>query len=101
VGTGCARLFLSPGVKPQHLLAYDVKGLVHPDRSMRGTIMVYRISTHQVFPLAQLEIAREVRIHGNNVVWVEGPMTSCSVWWHELGWLDTPEVEEPRRAAGP
>jgi malate dehydrogenase (oxaloacetate-decarboxylating)(NADP+) len=32
VGTGCARLFLSLGVRPDNLLVYDVKGLVHPDR---------------------------------------------------------------------
>jgi malate dehydrogenase (oxaloacetate-decarboxylating)(NADP+) len=32
VGTGCARLLLSLGVKAENLLVYDVKGLVHPDR---------------------------------------------------------------------
>jgi malate dehydrogenase (oxaloacetate-decarboxylating)(NADP+) len=32
VGTGCVRLFLSLGVKPENLLVYDVNGLVHPDR---------------------------------------------------------------------
>jgi malate dehydrogenase (oxaloacetate-decarboxylating)(NADP+) len=32
VGTGCARLFLSLGVRPENLLVYDVKGLLHPDR---------------------------------------------------------------------
>ncbi len=32
VGTGCARLFLTLGVKAENLLVYDVKGLVHPDR---------------------------------------------------------------------
>jgi malate dehydrogenase (oxaloacetate-decarboxylating)(NADP+) len=32
VGTGCVRLFLSLGVKPENLLVYDDKGLVHPDR---------------------------------------------------------------------
>jgi len=32
VGTGCARLFLALGVRPDNLLVYDVKGLVHPDR---------------------------------------------------------------------
>jgi malate dehydrogenase (oxaloacetate-decarboxylating)(NADP+) len=32
VGTGCARLFLSLGVREENLLVYDVKGLVHPDR---------------------------------------------------------------------
>jgi malate dehydrogenase (oxaloacetate-decarboxylating)(NADP+) len=32
VGTGCAGLFLSLGVRPENLLVYDVKGLIHPDR---------------------------------------------------------------------
>jgi malate dehydrogenase (oxaloacetate-decarboxylating)(NADP+) len=32
VGTGCARLLLSLGVRPDNLLVYDVKGLLHPDR---------------------------------------------------------------------
>jgi malate dehydrogenase (oxaloacetate-decarboxylating)(NADP+) len=32
VGTGCARLFLSLGVKAENLLVYDVAGLLHPDR---------------------------------------------------------------------
>jgi len=32
VGTGCVRLFLTLGVRPENLLVYDVKGLLHPDR---------------------------------------------------------------------
>jgi malate dehydrogenase (oxaloacetate-decarboxylating)(NADP+) len=32
VGTGCVRLFLRIGVRPENLLVYDAKGLVHPDR---------------------------------------------------------------------
>jgi malate dehydrogenase (oxaloacetate-decarboxylating)(NADP+) len=32
VGTGCVRLLASLGVKPENLLVYDDKGLVHPDR---------------------------------------------------------------------
>jgi len=32
VGTGCARLFLRLGVRPENLLVYDVNGLLHPDR---------------------------------------------------------------------
>ncbi|MFC1531787.1 phosphate acyltransferase [Thermodesulfobacteriota bacterium] len=32
VGTGCARLFLRLGVRPENLLVYDAKGLLHPDR---------------------------------------------------------------------
>lgn len=32
VGTGCARLFLRLGIRPDNLLVYDVNGLVHPDR---------------------------------------------------------------------
>ncbi|MBW1779129.1 MAG: NADP-dependent malic enzyme [Deltaproteobacteria bacterium] len=33
VGTGCARLFLKLGVRPEHLLVYDKKGLLHPNRN--------------------------------------------------------------------
>lgn len=32
VGMGCGRLFLRLGVRPENLLAYDAKGLLHPDR---------------------------------------------------------------------
>lgn len=32
VGTGCARLLLSLGVREENLLVYDVNGLLHPDR---------------------------------------------------------------------
>jgi malate dehydrogenase (oxaloacetate-decarboxylating)(NADP+) len=32
VGAGCVRLFESLGVRPENVLVYDVKGLVHPDR---------------------------------------------------------------------
>jgi len=32
VGTGCVRLFQKLGVRPENLLVYDVKGLIHPDR---------------------------------------------------------------------
>jgi malate dehydrogenase (oxaloacetate-decarboxylating)(NADP+) len=32
VGTGCARLLLSLGVRPENLLVYDVNGLLHPTR---------------------------------------------------------------------
>jgi malate dehydrogenase (oxaloacetate-decarboxylating)(NADP+) len=32
VGTGCARLLLKLGVKPENLWVYDIHGLLHPDR---------------------------------------------------------------------
>jgi len=32
IGTGCARLFLRLGVRPENLLVYNSKGLLHPDR---------------------------------------------------------------------
>lgn len=32
VGIGCARLFRAIGVRPEHLLVYDVHGLLHADR---------------------------------------------------------------------
>jgi malate dehydrogenase (oxaloacetate-decarboxylating)(NADP+) len=33
VGIGCARLFVRLGVRPENLLIYDVRGLIHPDRN--------------------------------------------------------------------
>jgi len=33
VGIGCARLFLRLGVRPENLLIYDIRGLIHPDRN--------------------------------------------------------------------
>ena len=67
--------------------------------SSRGTIMLYRISTEQLTPLAQAEVAREPRIYGNNVVWVQGPATAGEIKWYELGWLGT--AQEARSVAGP
>ncbi len=32
-GIGCARLFLKLGVRPENLLVYNSKGLLHPDRN--------------------------------------------------------------------
>jgi malate dehydrogenase (oxaloacetate-decarboxylating)(NADP+) len=32
VGTGCARLLLWLGVRPENMLVYDSRGLLHPDR---------------------------------------------------------------------
>ena len=33
VGIGCARLFLRLGLEPENLLLYDIKGLLHSDRT--------------------------------------------------------------------
>jgi malate dehydrogenase (oxaloacetate-decarboxylating)(NADP+) len=33
VGTGCARMFSWLGARPENLLVYDVKGLLHPERA--------------------------------------------------------------------
>ena len=33
VGIGCARLFLRMGINPDNMLIYDVKGLLHPQRT--------------------------------------------------------------------
>jgi hypothetical protein len=67
--------------------------------SMAGVIMLYRISTFQLAPLARAEVAREPRIYGNNVVWVEGPGTAGQIKWYELGWLGT--AQEAWEVAGP
>jgi hypothetical protein len=67
--------------------------------SMAGVIMLYRISTFQLSPLARAEVAREPRIYGNNVVWVEGPGTAGQIKWYELGWLGT--AQEAWEVAGP
>ena len=57
--------------------------------SMAGVIMLYRISTYQLAPLARVDVAREPRIYGNNVVWVEGPGGATQIMWYQLGWLGT------------
>jgi hypothetical protein len=67
--------------------------------SSQGTIMLYRVSTGTGTPLAQAQIAREARIYGNNVVWVEGSGTAPKIMWYELGWLGT--SQEARVVAGP
>ena len=67
--------------------------------SMKGVIMLYRISTHQLAPLARADVALEPRIYGNNVVWVQGPSTATQIMWYELGWLGS--AQEARLVAGP
>jgi malate dehydrogenase (oxaloacetate-decarboxylating)(NADP+) len=49
VGIGCARMALQLGIRPDHLLLYDVHGLVHPDRDDL---------THYQRELARAEAAR-------------------------------------------
>jgi hypothetical protein len=56
---------------------------------MAGVIMLYRISTYQLAPLARVDVARDPRIYGNNVVWVEGPGGATQIMWYQLGWLGT------------
>lgn len=67
--------------------------------SFSGTIMLYQISTRALQPLARAEIAREPRIHGSNVVWVEGSTSASLVKLYRLEWLGTDE--EPLTVAGP
>jgi hypothetical protein len=65
-----------------------------------GTIMLYRISTRELVPLsAHLTFAREPRISGGNVVWVEGPAGQTRIMWYELAWLGN--SQEARPVAGP
>jgi beta propeller repeat protein len=67
--------------------------------SSMAVIMLYRISTYQLAPLAQAVVALEPRIYGNNVVWVQGPSGATQIMWYELGWLGT--AREARQVAGP
>jgi beta propeller repeat protein len=67
--------------------------------SASGVIMLYRISTEQLVPLARADVAMEPRIHGTNVVWVQGPANATEIKWYELGWLGT--TQEARSVAGP
>ncbi len=67
--------------------------------SLAGTIMLYRISTRELQPLARAEIAREPRIHGGNVVWVEGTSSASLVKLYRLEWLGT--AQEALTVAGP
>jgi malate dehydrogenase (oxaloacetate-decarboxylating)(NADP+) len=52
VGTGCARLLLSLGVREENLLVYDVKGLLHPDRE---DLHEYQRALARKDPARQLE----------------------------------------------
>lgn len=60
--------------------------------STSGTIMLFRISTREVQPLAQGTIVDGPRIQGGNVVWVEGSSMAASVKLYQLEWLGTPQL---------
>jgi beta propeller repeat protein len=61
--------------------------------------MLHRISTSQLAPLTRAEVTKEPRIHGNNVVWVEGPSGATKIMWYQLEWLGT--GQQARVVAGP
>ena len=68
--------------------------------SAAGTIMLYRISTRERLPIARAEVAREVRIHGNWVVWVQGNSAASEIMLYDLtGTLLQPD--NPAKIAGP
>lgn len=64
-----------------------------------GSIMLYRISTRELQPIARAEIAREPRIHGTTIVWVQGSSTASQVMLYELAWLGT--AQQALVVAGP
>lgn len=67
--------------------------------SASGSIMLYRISTRELQPIARAEIAREPRICGNTVVWVQGSSTASQVMLYDLAWLGT--AQQAFVVAGP
>ena len=52
VGTGCARLFLCLGVRPENLLMYDSEGLLHPERKDLHDYQRVFARDHQAWDLA-------------------------------------------------
>jgi malate dehydrogenase (oxaloacetate-decarboxylating)(NADP+) len=54
VGLGCARLALGLGIRPEHLLLYDVNGLLHPDRT---DLTPYQRALARVHPARTLDEA--------------------------------------------
>ena len=64
-----------------------------------GSIIVYQISTGNVYTLGTATIIQEPKIHGDRVVWREGGALSAKVMYYELGWV--PYGTSPRCLAGP
>jgi hypothetical protein len=61
-----------------------------------GKIMLYQISTDTLQTIiADSIVIQGPRIHGNMVVWVQGPVGSSKVMLYDLSWLDTEETAEP------
>ena len=67
--------------------------------SVRGMIVLYRISTYEFQPLGYAEVVQEPKIHGSIVVWVQGPSTAQTVMMYDLAWLGTDH--DPETLAGP
>jgi outer membrane protein assembly factor BamB len=68
--------------------------------SSTGTIMLYQISTRDLQPLASATIIQEPRIHGDFVVWSEGPAPGATqIMLYDIDWLGT--TMKPLTIAGP
>lgn len=67
--------------------------------TLNGQIMLYQISTGLAQILGDCVQAREVRIHGDKVVWRCGSSFSSSVMLFDLDWLGTAQL--PIQIAGP
>ena len=67
--------------------------------SLSGTIMLYQISTHDLWPIASAMIIQEPRIHGNYVVLREGGYFATQVMLYDLRWLGT--SKDPIILVGP
>jgi hypothetical protein len=63
--------------------------------TMSGSIMLYQISTGILQPIGYALVMQEPRIHGNNVVWVQGSVAASEVMIYELDWLGTPQTAQP------
>lgn len=69
------------------------------ESSSSGIIMTYQISTTITEPIGGADRIRWPRIHGDKVVWIEGPPSSSVVLLYDLDWIGTPI--EPDLIAGP
>lgn len=65
----------------------------------QGTIMLYKISTATLQPIASAEIMQECHIFNDVLVWREGGVISAQIMMYRLDWLGT--TMPPVKIAGP
>jgi beta propeller repeat protein len=67
-------------------IVYTAYGSVY---SPTGTIMLYQISTGEVYPLASAHIIWEPRIHGHHVVWRQDSPVCATAMLYDINWVGT------------